>query len=546
MKLELAYPTVTLSGNPIPYNLSRTIPTWFSVNGDDITGLDDLTLETSREEGNQIKKTMSGDLLFYDNVGGTKTLILNAFYNSATPVSYMWVRIYDCECDEWIFKGQITRDKIEWCSGDCFVKCRASQYDEVTDAYNSLNNILNYNAYQADSAESYINLPNIDTGAFIVETTYQPAVRVGGLLKNSIASLPEFVFRSSILDSPTGLNGWTGDTYGIDMDVYSAMSWDSAGTVAMPMGNTNPYNYVYLLNCDLTKGKKLRGVGNFIVEEHKYTRTIKDFLSELKMVFNADYLIKIVGSQVHFIFERKDYFFQASEVWKDCTNYNVCFEIDNRNQYAYADLKYVSPSNFSGEGAISLSNIINSSIKEWNNPVDPIQKDAYMNFIPYSGVPVDNGGFLNLQKRYVLSPPALLIPGAVQLGWGNSIGNYELPQYSNRVFDQNRPMYYIGDLWAAAYPEVITSSNYYNCNLYDCFHFIENPRNTPNNVGYNSRYSKKYLRFNVEVQFTCAEYLAFTSDSAVMIDVFGTPSKAVIESVDWDFKKRTCKIRGII
>jgi len=28
--------------------------------------------------------------------------------------------------------------------------------------------------------------------------------------------------------------------------------------------------------------------------------------------------------------------------------------------------------------------------------------------------------------------------------------------------------------------------------------------------------------------------------------VFGTPSKAVIENVDWDFKKRTCKIRGII
>jgi len=55
MKLELAYPTATLSGNPVPYNLSRTTPTWFPVNGDDISGLDDLTLETSREEGNQIK-----------------------------------------------------------------------------------------------------------------------------------------------------------------------------------------------------------------------------------------------------------------------------------------------------------------------------------------------------------------------------------------------------------------------------------------------------------------------------------------------------------
>ena len=82
MRLELAYPTATLPGNPIPYNLSRTTPTWFPVNGDDISGLDDLTLESSKQEGNQVKSTMSGDLLFYDNVGGTKTLILNAFYNS--------------------------------------------------------------------------------------------------------------------------------------------------------------------------------------------------------------------------------------------------------------------------------------------------------------------------------------------------------------------------------------------------------------------------------------------------------------------------------
>lgn len=545
MKLELAYPTPIIGGVPAPYNLSKTTPAWFPVNGDDIVGLEELHLESTKEEGNQVKKTMSGDLLFYDNTSTTKTLLLNAFYNSTTPVEYMWVRIFDCECGEWIFKGQITRDKIEWCTEGCFVRCRATQYDEVTDAYNSLNNILNYDAYEADPLEHYINVPNTDTSALIVQTTFQPSVRVGGLLRNSIASLPEFVFKSSILDSPTGLNGWTGDLYGIDMSVYLAMSWDGAGTVAMPMGTTNPYNYTYLLNCDITKGKRLRDVGDFISEEHRYIKTIKDFLRDLTTVFNADYLIKKVGSDVHFIFERKDYFQQYSTIWKDCTAYNVCFALDNRNRYSYADIRFSSPSSFIGEGSTGYASLVYRLIQEWNNPVSPIQKDSYMAYNTFAGIPVSRSQELELQKKYILTPPALVIPGAVQLGFGDSIGTYDLPNYTNRVFDQNRPFYVIGDVWKAAFPSA-TVSNYYNCNLYDCFHFIENPRNTPNNVGYVSRYSKKYLRYTVEVEFDCVEYLNFTNDSAVLIDVFGTPTKGTIDNIDFDFKKRTCKITGLI
>ena len=547
MKLELAYPTATLPGNPIPYNLSRTTPIWFPVNGDDISGLDNLTLESSKEEGNQIKRTMSGDLLFYDNVGGTKTLILTAFYNSPSPVDYMWVRIYDCECGEWIFKGQITRDKIEWCSGDCFVKCRASQYDEITDAYNSLNNVLNYDAYEADVTETYINLPSYDSPA--PNMLFYESVRVGGLLRNTIQYLPEFVFRSSILDSPTGLNGWTGDTYGIDMDAYGRLPVDGYDTIEMPMGNTNPYHYTYLINSDVSKPLKIRGTSKSLRSEHRYLRTVKQFFEELKTVYNADYMIKMVGSQVHFIFERKDYFFQASTIWKDCTNYNACFEIDNRNQYAYANCSYQQSSTNASEVSDPLLNAQYRAIVEWNNPISPIQKDAYMAQVMYGSVPVkkDSPGIMQFRQKAYLAPAVLVIPGAAAawLEGPKNIGIPTPPHYTDTVLDMNRPLWFIGNITKVFYPDS-TESHYYNCNLFDCFHFIENPRNAPNHVGYKSKYSKKYLRFNVEVQFSCAEYLAFSNDSAVMIDVFGTPSKATLENVDWDFKKRTCKIRGII
>jgi hypothetical protein len=196
-----------------------------------------------------------------------------------------------------------------------------------------------------------------------------------------------------------------------------------------------------------------------------------------------------------------------------------------------------------------LLNIQYRAIVEWNNPVNPIQKDAYMAQVMYGSVPVDrdSGSVMQLKQKAYLAPAVLVIPGLVTKlsGASNNIGVPYTPHYEDFVLDANRPLWFIGNIIEAFNPRD-TSSNYYNCNLFDCFHFIENPRDAPNHVGYKSRYSKKYLRFNVEVEFTCAEYLAFSNDSAVMIDVFGTPSKAVIENVDWDFKKRTCKIRGII
>lgn len=543
MRIELAYPTTTLSGNPTIYNLSRTSPTWFSVLDSEIKRLDNLHLDTTKAEGNQVKKTMTGDLEFFDSA---KDLLLTAFYNSATPVGYMWVRIYDCTCNIYIFTGQITRDKIEWCSQGCSLICRATQYDEVTDAYNSLNNVLNYDAYLADTNEHVLNFLIRNGDSESGASHYQEAVRVGGLLKDSIHSLPEFVFKSSILDSPTGCNGWTGDKYGIT-------------NILGEIGDINVYYHSYILNADISRGLVEAKTGNSIRYEHRYLRTIKDFLNEQKTIFNADYLLKKVGSEVHFIFERKDYFFQTATIWKDCTKYNICFELDNRNQYAYADMKWATESNYSDAVDINLSNNMYNLIKEWNNPVSPVQKAAYTALTQYGYAPVGNDTghtFISMRKPYTFSTPTMVIPGdfsgIAPLGPYYTLGTFSLPQYTSRLYDLNSPFYFNGDL-ASIFEKYtglglppVDYARYRNVNLYDFFHFIENPRNTPNNVGYTSRYSKKYLRFTVTVNFTCDDLLSFDNDSAVLIDVLGTTQKGMIESVDWDLKKGTCTIKGII
>lgn len=543
MIVELGYASAPV----YTYNLSRQPVTWFVVSEQDVGGTDSLRLTCTKEEGNQVKRKLTGDLFFYD-VFGTMTDILNHLY--VMGQAYMWIRIYDCSCNLYIFKGQITRDKVEWCSGDCFMKCRATEYDEITDAYLSLNNVLNYDNYKL-AGEQILNFQVRNGNSEVGAAHYQESARAGGLLRNSIQTLPEFFFKSSILDEQLDLNGWTGDLYGID-------------PIGGGIGHTNPYFHSYILNADISKGVKLTSIqppGNLIRTEHKYVRTIKDFLTELKQVFNADYLLKKVGSNVYFVFERKDYFFQTASIWKDCREYAVCFEIDDRNQYAYADMTWQTEGGISDAVDFVLCKQMYNNIEEWNRPVSPIQKEVYTVSLPYGFAPPgDDAGetFISMRPPYTFSTPTLVIPGeytGFSIGYGGTynLGQYLLPNNLAHLYDLNSAFYFNGDL-ASIYMEYtglgIPSNDYIryrDINLYDCFHFIENPQLTAHNhLGYTGKYSKKYLRFNFKIKFTCAEYLSFTNDSAINITVLGVVTKALIEEISFNFADMTADIRGLV
>lgn len=544
MIVELAFQSAATS----LYNISRQPRTWFVISEQDVGGTDDLELTCVKEEGNQVKRKLTGDILFYNNFG-TKDMLLHRFYDLNN--AYMWIRIFDCNCNVYIFTGQITRDKIEWCDGECFLRCRASEYDEVTDAYLSLNNILNYDLYKL-AGEQILNFQtrNGDTEAGAAH--YQESARVGGLLKNSIQTQAEFFFKSSIVDEQLDLNGWTGDLYGID-------------TITGGIGHANPYFYSYILNADISKGIKdspPNPPGNYIRTEHKYVRTIRAFLEELKQVFNADYLLKKVGSNVYFIFERKDYFFQSSLVWKDCTAYNVCFEIDDRNRYAYANMRWQTMALISDAVDYVYAAQMYNNIEEWNLPVSPIQKEEYNVTLPYAfSPPGDDPGqtFINLRPPYTASLPTLVIPGefigiAPHYGGTYHLGQYLLPDNLAHVYDLNSAFYFNGDLASvySAYtglggPPDVMYERYRNINLYDCFHFIENPRPLAmNNLGYRGKYSKKYLRYNLEIEFTCAEYLSFANDSAILINVRGVSTKVEVREIKFNWATMIASISGII
>jgi hypothetical protein len=553
MKLQLAYQSVQpVTSKPV-YNLASLPVTWFDVPEQDVEGLEELTLNCERQDGNQVMRKMSGDIKFYN---GTKDLLLTNFYDN--NAQYMWVRFYDCECGVWIFKGQITRDKIEWCTDNCYILARATEYDEVTDAYLSLNNVLDYDTYKV-IGEKFLNFPSRFSTGLGHEFRYVEGARIGGLLSATIANQPNFIFASGILNSTNSLNGWTGDNYNYTPATSSFQS------------NLNPYYHAYLLNSDISKPLKETDIGNKIRWENRYIKTTKQFLEQLKPIFNADYLLKNVGGVVQFIFERKDYFYYNSTIWKDCTDYQVCFEIDNRNMFAYANMQWASLGLGEDQPDNALYKELYNDIVEWNNPVNPIQKDEYGAYVSMAWMPLfgySDYGFnvlydcINIKKQQTIAPTSICIAGFNARNITNefvpaNIGQYDATLFATAVHKSNSALWFNGN-YAQALSETgysYTSSlsildnplaDYEDCNLYDNFHFIENPRNLPNHRGVYGKYQRKWLKYSLTIDFSCAEYLSYQNDSAIMINVFGVPTKAIIESIEFNFKDRTARITGII
>jgi hypothetical protein len=554
MKLQLAYQSVQpITSKPV-YNLASLPVTWFDVPEQDVEGLEELTLNCERQDGNQVMRKMSGDIKFYN---ATKDLLLTNFYDN--NAQYMWVRFYDCECGVWIFKGQITRDKIEWCTDNCYILARATEYDDVTDAYLSLNNVLDYDAYKI-IGEHFLNFPIRFSTGVSANFRYVEGVRIGGLLSATIANQPNFIFASGILNSRNSLNGWTGDNYNYTPATSSFQS------------NLNPYYHAYLLNSDIAKPLKESEIGNKIRWENRYIKTTKQFLEQLKPIFNADYLLKSVGGVVQFIFERKDYFYYNSVIWKDCTDYQLCFEIDNRNMYAYANMQWSTLPFGEEQPDVSLYKELYNDIVEWNNPMNPIQKDEYGAYCSLAWIPLF--GFsdyavgsledcLDMKKKTLISTPTICIAGFNGVYSGGeytpiNVGHYDASLYATAVHKANSALWFNGNYAQASLDTGYSSfgsttsifpnniANYEDCNLYDNFHFIENPRNAPNHRGVYGKYQRKWLKYSLTIDFSCAEYLSYQNDSAIMINVFGTPTKAIIESIEFNFKDRTARITGII
>lgn len=103
-----------------------------------VDGLSDFTLNYSRDsETGRTQKSFSNDLTFYDDGFNIINPILIA--NNQGLNNSIRVEIWDSCCNAVVFNDLIIRgDSIDFCSGDCFVKCRVTRQDPDERIYDCL------------------------------------------------------------------------------------------------------------------------------------------------------------------------------------------------------------------------------------------------------------------------------------------------------------------------------------------------------------------------------------------------------------------------
>ena len=531
LKVELAPPIFGITS----YTLADTEPSWFEVQNTD--GIQSVKVIIEKKEDNQYKVKATGEMKFFND---EKDFILSHLITglppSYIPNNYVWIRIYDDCCGEYVFKGHITADLVKWCSGDCFVTCNAKEYTKRTDSFNFINNTL----------LSYDNVDRLDIQyrkrATKLSRRYHPSPLLKDLLIKNLA-LNNITFSSSILNNSI-LNEWTGDDY-------------------QDLNNINPYPNTYLVNADFEQGNKTTG-GDFI-NNNKMIDTIKGLLDKLKDVYNADYWIREISGQKTLEFERKDYFSYFADEWKDLTSEDICYNIDAKSKYAFFEGKWQK--NVNNDSDDQESYLVYNEIEEWNNPVNPLQtgRRAVNLSFSYAEIDVANSDYgqddLNLDKTGLLSAPTLVIASKTLTSDGilatfyrmrNPSNAYYSPMYDAltgsldiKAHEYNAPYWFSNKSW-------FKKRNYadtrplvpYVYSLYDNFHFIDNPKNLPNGRGYYAKFRKFGLQWSVKMTFNCAEYLSFNETSGVKLNVNGTEVIAMIENAEFDFKTRELTLKG--
>lgn len=529
LKVELAPPIFGITG----YTLADTEPTWFDVQNTD--GIQSVKIVIEKREDNQYKVKATGEMKFFnDDKDFILSHLINGLPPSYIPSNYVWIRIYDDCCGEYVFKGHITADLVKWCSGDCFLTCSAKEYTKRTDSFNFINNtLLNY-----DNVER-LDIPYRKRGTRD-SRRFHPSPLLKDLLIKNLA-LNNITFSSSILNNSI-LNEWTSDDY-------------------QDFNGLNMYPYTYLVNADFEQGNKT--TGHDYISNNKMIDTIKGLLDKLKDVYNADYWIREISGQKTLEFERKDYFTYFADEWKDLTSENICYNIDAKSKYAFFEGKWQR--NINNDSDDKKMHLVYNEIEEWNNPVNPLQSGRRSVNLAFSYAEIDNdihdfhGDDLNLDKTGLLSAPTLVICLKERTDDGIVGYFYRMRNHTNAVdspyydgfatdpkeLEYNSPYWFSNRSWFKKEIPTWTGRDMrYVYSLYDNFHFIDNPKNLPNGRGYYSKFRKFGLQWSFKMAFTSAEYLSFNETSGVKLNVNGTDVIAMIESAEFDFKNRELTLKG--
>jgi hypothetical protein len=309
--------------------------------------------------------------------------------------------------------------------------------------------------------------------------------------------------------------------------------------------NNDYYNLVYF-NAPIKHGRI--NIAYFAkpqvpyIDENKPIHNGKTFLDELVQPFNAGWDI----SNGVLRFERVD-FFQSLTPWFDVTAYekekviSECYEWASKRRPAYAEIGYErDPIDWVGTEATRRF----SEIIEWNSPVNPIQKGAFVKQFPYStprfrrdGIERDvledykwlpfgiGTSIINNDESMIMNSGTSWLPKL--LIWNNQNGpnditdavvKWQYPVTTGATRSYNFPMW-VGQSYPGA--------------LYQRFWQIEDPRNA----------SFSGFDFEISIIWDCQTKNSIDINGNVMTT---RGLSKTIDFVELDFEKNIMTIKGTI
>lgn len=536
--------------------------------------------------------SLTGDLTFtgadYDYLYAQLVTSPNALENKV-----ILKFINDCCPQKQTYEFYINHESLLWCEKSCDLTASAIEKSIADEQFTCLKNTLIWDDYAGFQSiqhprMSYCNelRPNWlgDLMIIIVLALYTAFLTMGPILAVIAAIIVVINFiigvNNTIIDAINSLGGDLDNVDPIDLDgdpttnAFAEFSnWiDSILALGVGCGRKHPsplvrdyinnfcgkcgltfsssilnnpgneyYNLVYI-NAPINKGTLEADNSTYWIDENKPILSGLQFLDQMVVPFNAKFEIQ----NNILTFERRDHFVPKTP-WLDLTTWKdaeVCWSWSKKERYSYADLRYQKDGvNWVGSEAVARW----GDIVEWNaSPYSSLQKGAYEPLMPFAACRFrDDGIDRDIYTFYETQPTINTLILRYKNAMIMNSHNCYLPMLV--IWDgQSRGNAFADKFTNIYYPNlagVVGANQYYNFpmwfkdgyagNLYDRFHYIENPRVS----GYQG------FDFTATVDFTCA-LLSAVDVEGVVRTVRGDSKGPLTISIN--FKTSQLTIKGSV
>lgn len=539
-------------------------PQWIEIDNT-IVGLNNIEITVRKGDGednnNVTQESLSSSLKFYD---GAYDFLAHQLVTLKREAVYVKLENDCAGCDKIIHFGIIKREKLRTCdcensfeaevqgiSKDEIIKARLESIILMDDYL--ANNWIDGMAQRSNTNVIFQLLQDRFSGLRQTDKYGVPGIPIRTIM-NRIAQRLNFNVYSSIFYEYNQMMQWSGDDY---------------SPTVIPQGYNpyNPYYYLYMVYMPIVNSdQKARqtqtqvaneplsssffeaGVFPFITNKENWLNwTPFKFLNALSGVFNAKWRLKNGDLQL----ERKDFFELGKNLWLNLTEYKACYNIKDFNNFSYFQALW-SGSKQEVQSSINPRSVVictgnpitdpwyDTSLiyvddaTSWQDTLTLTRRSGKIKQFEFGYAPSSryNGqSKVSLKNGYTPHP-------CLYVGSENSAINRKFIWGGFPTFE-HQPM--TTAKYTFNFCDNLQTNTLIKENLYDNFHFIDDPRQLPNSKGYVGKNSFYDYEYEIEnIPFNCDDWNNFDINKTIKVK----KGEATMDEVTFNFSKRLLTIKG--